>query len=97
MEDVQKLDDVELLLKLTFTRGTPDNSAYTSALTMKAKERGLAFSDPVTENAAIGRFTFSLALLSVSQLEALQTGLSERGDLDCLGLRDAVLTERRRR
>jgi hypothetical protein len=93
MKDVKELNAVELLLELTFTEATPDNSDYTSALTNEVKGRGLAFSNPVKENSPIGRFTFSLGSLPGSQLEALHTGLSERGDLDHLGLRQAVLAE----
>ncbi len=87
MEDIRSLNDVELLLKLTFTRATPGNSEYMSALTQEVKGRGLAFSDPVRENTPIGRFSFGLGSLSLRQLDALQAGLSERGDLDHLGLR----------
>jgi hypothetical protein len=60
MENVRKLNAVELLLELTFTEATPDNSDYASALTNEVKGRGLAFSNPVKENSPIGRFTFSL-------------------------------------
>lgn len=97
MADITKLNAVELLLKLTFTEATPVNSDCISQLTKEVKVRGLAFSDPIREDTPVGRFTFSLGSLSVSELEALQAGLSECGDLDRLGLSQAVLAEYERR
>ena len=93
MEDVSRLDDVGLLVRLDAADEKNDSLEYVNSLTQEAKRRGFVIYVPLAPESPIGRQEFCLVSVSWKNLETISELVTRSGHVSYMNLHDAVLRE----